>query len=57
VSRKTQEELEDILSVYPEGTDYYYYNVVSWLDRILYAPPKLRSISRDKLLENVQTPI
>jgi len=40
-------ELEQILKDYTNGS--YYYNVVCWLDRCLYAPEPLRSVYRNRL--------
>jgi hypothetical protein len=37
----SREELESLLKEYPTIQNFYYYNVVSWLDRILYAPGNL----------------
>lgn len=37
----TRNELQDMLTTYQES-DTHYYNVVAWLDRLLYAPPLIR---------------
>lgn len=34
--------LEELLDEYPNAQRYYYYNVICWLDRVLYAPRGLR---------------
>lgn len=39
--QKTRQELEELLEKYL-SQDAYYYNVVCWLDRVLYAPEPLR---------------
>jgi HEAT repeat protein len=41
--RVSRAELEQLLDEYG-GTDTYYYNVVTWLDRLLYAPSPLREM-------------
>lgn len=43
VKKYSEEELNSLLSVYLEGSKYYY-NVVCWLDRVLYAPPPLKEM-------------
>jgi HEAT repeat protein len=44
-------ELEELLNEYP-GNETYYYNVVTWLDRILYAPSSLKEMfTRDLNIE------
>ncbi len=37
-------DLESLLDHYPTSQNYYYYNVVCWLDRILYATGDLRDV-------------
>jgi hypothetical protein len=50
--RLGREELEQLLDEYPnEGT--YYYDVVTWLDRLLYAPQSLREMFLRDLDEEV----
>jgi hypothetical protein len=45
---KSKEELEKVLRDYQERESYYY-NVVTWLDRLLYAPDLLREDFRRRL--------
>jgi len=47
IDKLSKEELEKILTDYPKN--YYYYNVMCWLDRMLYAPSSLNSIFRKDL--------
>ena len=44
----TRGELESLLNEYM-GKESYYYNVVTWLDRFLYAPPEFREMFRRDL--------
>lgn len=48
----TKKELSGLLNNYLDGTTYYY-NVVCWLDKILFAPPKIRRIYKQELLKMV----
>lgn len=48
----TKKELSVLLNNYLNGTTYYY-DVVCWLDRILFAPSKIRRIYKQELLEMV----
>lgn len=48
------DELESVLENYPNNYRYYYYNVICWLDRILYAPSGLREMFSDRLKENLR---
>jgi hypothetical protein len=41
--------LESLLDEYPNTQNFYYYNVVSWLDRLLYAPSDVRDVYAAKL--------
>jgi HEAT repeat protein len=50
VDRKEQGDLQQFLDEYL-GRGYYYYNVVTWLDRVLYAPMPLRAMYRKQLVE------
>lgn len=45
-----KEELEDLLDEYIGGTTYYY-NVVTWLDRTLYAPGRYGETFKKELIE------
>jgi uncharacterized protein DUF4062 len=47
---RTSDELENVLDANLER-EKYYYNVVSWLDRLLYAPEPLKSFFVAKLAE------
>lgn len=49
VERYNAARLETILTAYFER-GFYYYNVVCWLDRVLYAPPPLRQFYKQRLL-------
>jgi HEAT repeat protein len=44
-----RKQLIEILNSYLDGATYYY-NIVCWLDRILFAPPKIRRIYKQELL-------
>jgi len=48
VSRLEPQRLEELLDGYATGQ--YYYNVVCWLDRVLYAPEPIRSAYRNLFL-------
>lgn len=48
------DELESVLENYPNNNRYYYYNVICWLDRILYTPSGLREMFSDRLKENLR---
>lgn len=39
---RSRQELVDLLSGYPTGSGKYYYDVVCWLDRVLFSPEPLR---------------
>ena len=43
------EQLEELLKKYVSSGSFYYYNVVCWLDRILYGPSSLRDIFSQQL--------
>lgn len=45
----SRENFESLLDEYPNTQNFYYYNVVSWLDRLLYAPGNLRDVYTAKL--------
>lgn len=47
-SRLTRDEMEELLREY-SGRESYYYNVVAWLDRLLYAPRQLREMFVESL--------
>lgn len=48
----TKKELTKLLINYLAGTTYYY-NVICWLDRILFASPKIRRIFKQELLNMI----
>lgn len=50
----TKQKLVKLLNEYLSGTTYYY-DVVCWLDRILFASPKIRRIYRQELLSMIKT--
>jgi HEAT repeat protein len=50
VDREEEESLRSLLDDYLKSS-YYYYNVVAWLDRVLYAPTPLRLTYRRQLIE------
>jgi hypothetical protein len=50
----SREELETLLDDYPSLRGRYYYNVVSWLDRILYAPTGLREVYTAELKQRLR---
>jgi hypothetical protein len=52
-SRLQRDELEALLEKYV-GKDVYYYNVVAWLDRILYSPSPLREMFVKELEEEAE---
>ena len=43
------DELAELLDNYPTQNSTYYYNVVCWLDRCIYAPDELKEHFRDEL--------
>lgn len=45
------QELEEFLQQYPlaDGFDFYYYDVICWLDRILYSPKSLKNFYSNSL--------
>jgi hypothetical protein len=47
IDKLSKEELEDLLKNYP--IDEYYYNVMCWLDRLIYAPSSIKEVFRKKL--------
>ena len=49
----TKKELYALLNSYFAGTTYYY-DVVCWLDRILFAPSKIRSFYKENLLNKIK---
>jgi hypothetical protein len=49
VQGDNRNQLEAFLARYLDGPTYYY-NVVCWIDRVLYAPRPLREVYRDRLL-------
>lgn len=49
------EELENLLEAYLQK-EKYYYNVVAWLDRLLYSPEPLRDFFARKLAEEASAP-
>jgi hypothetical protein len=52
-ARLPREELEEILGEYLER-ETYYYNVVTWLDRLLYSPPPLKHMFAKELEEKAK---
>ncbi len=48
VRRLDQGQLEDALNEYMQATTYFY-DVVTWLDRLLYSPPRFAEAFRNKL--------
>jgi hypothetical protein len=50
----SEDELEKLLSEY-SSAGRYYYNVVTWLDRWLYAPKKLRDSFRKELKVHISS--
>lgn len=52
-SRLSGNELEVLLQEYGQSSSYYY-NVVTWLDRLLYAPADLRGLFRRQLGTKLQ---
>jgi hypothetical protein len=52
VRKSTEDELETLLKTYTDKPTYYY-NVVCWLDRILYAPPPLREFFEAQLISKL----
>ncbi len=54
VNRLDSKELESLFDEYV-SQEHYYYNVVCWLDRILYAPALLRAPFRKKLFGKVKS--
>lgn len=51
VRNSSPEELGQVLTAYTSRTKYYY-NVVCWLDRVLYAPAPAKDYYRSKLLHS-----
>jgi hypothetical protein len=51
--RLSRPELQQILDEYP-GDGTYYYNVVTWLDRSLYAPSPLKGMFAEDLRKEVK---
>jgi HEAT repeat protein len=49
-------ELEVLLDEYPGEQRFYYYNVICWLDRILYAPQELREDYTRQIKERIDEP-
>lgn len=55
VSMLEDEDLEVLLNEYI-AQDSYYYNIVTWLDRALYAPETVRTLYRSKLTAMLHEP-
>ncbi|MBO0936398.1 DUF4062 domain-containing protein [Fibrella sp. HMF5335] len=53
--RYTPQEQEQILDQYPQspGFNFYYYNVITWLDRLLYAPQPIKQYYSQALKHRV----
>lgn len=49
----SRENLETLLDEYPNTQNFYYYNVVSWLDRLLYAPEDLCDVYAAELKQRL----
>lgn len=47
IDKLPRDELVNLLANYPKDT--YYYNIMCWLDRVLYAPLSLKQVFREKL--------
>lgn len=54
VSESSDESLEELLQSYPEEENYYY-NVMVWLDRVLYAPGGIGTEQRARLAELLES--
>ena len=52
----TRDQLELLLTEYPNAGQYYYYNVTCWLDRILYAPQGLREEYLKRVKQQLMEP-
>lgn len=52
----TSKKLNALLKTYLAGSTYYY-NVVCWLDRILFATPKIRKVYKQELLHIIKNNI
>jgi len=48
--------IEDLLEDYPNADDFdfYYYDVICWLDRLVHAPDPIRESYRDRLTERME---
>jgi hypothetical protein len=51
VQKCSEEKLVETMSAYSSATSPYYYDVVSWLDKILFAPSPLQKAFRRQLTE------
>jgi len=55
VQRIDEDEVQELLYRYPQtedvAVDFYYYDVVGWLDRILFTPESIREYYRGELYE------
>ena len=58
VRKIDQDALEELLNSYPKSDDidfdFYYYDVIGWLDRLLYAPAPIREHYREELMESLE---
>jgi hypothetical protein len=45
----SEKELEALLTSYPDEGEFYFYNVMGWLDRVLYAPEPFRALYLEDL--------
>jgi len=52
-NKLSKKKLSELLNNYLAGTTYYY-NIVCWLDRILFAPSKIRSFYKKYLLNRIK---
>jgi hypothetical protein len=58
LQRMDDDELEELLETYPQAEvidfDFYYFDVLGWLDRVLYAPDAIRDHYRNQLSQSVE---
>jgi len=53
MEKSSDQELERLLERYTTEQGSYYYDVVCWIDRILWSPPRLREMHRRQLRERL----
>jgi hypothetical protein len=56
VQKCSEEELAETMSAYSSATSPFYYDVVSWLDKILFAPPLCKRHSGNSSLKREYNP-